>query len=646
MKSVKTFLTIKKYASLDESEKNEVFFVGEHLFYKTMSDTVHELKITPMAKEFGIIYGIRIKIPDDGNVNSMTDDKIERVLIVRTIDANGVYHDNEFYGDDTGLTFYTEGNKFSGTLNNTFPFNDFEEVPSRYHDNLFIKIPLFYKNKTNLQTRNGKKYLYYLISNSCFDDFYPSESHKTQEKDYVPYICLSKTWGVLTDWYNMSGHLPEGSRYVFQKGLNKNIWFGCLYYLYMIKTASFFPFKDIIEGYKPVFYSSRGVLNGIEQEADWDNGVQSYNGVLRTITLKNVGNLNFFEGQKFIAFVGCEQGTVQNNSARDIIAFISDLIDHQESEGHPVEFCYEIEATVVSCANNNCVLSFNNCELDRTLLYSFKPFVFLLKQINYDYDNNSIDSIYMERNCFISADRMNIDGIKNLFPVFFSKENFVFESMYGIEYATCINESIIELGVTNFENYYLNKINHYMPYIFASNSSNASYLQTGFNKSIVRIKKNTIDWFYCDINRLKNVRYQVGGNIGNLSGKQFNSLRCLNAEDDVDEIANAWDCKNINSITSSDYQRQIIGDLKGYIRFDSINRDSNKLFYEFVGVNNLKENDLSNDIKFGWNYIEYNCLENTNFDNNPQNINDYNWYPLNYGGIEEVYSRIVAYIDE
>ena len=443
----------------------------------------------------------------------------------------------------------------------------------------------------------------------------------------------------------MSHYLPEGSRYVFQKGLNKNIWFGCLYYLYMIKTASFFPFKDIIEGYKPVFYSSRGVLNGIEQEADWDNGVQSYNGVLRTITLKNVGNLNFFEGQKFIAFVGCEQGTVQNNSARDIIAFISDLIDHQESEGYPVEFCYEIEATVVSCANNNCVLSFNNCELDRTLLYSFKPFVFLLKQINYDYDNNSIDSLYMERNCFISADRMNIDGIKNLFPVFFSKENFVFESMYGIEYATCINESIIELGVTNFENYYLNKINHYMPYIFASNSSNASYLQTGFNKSIVRIKNNTIDWFYCDINRLKKAKNDFI--TDNLSGDDFNSIDCLNENNNTDEIANIWNCKKIVSLnTSINYRHQIIGDLKGHIQFDSTARTSNKLFYEFVGVNNLNENDLSNNIKFGWNYIEYNNFENTTFDNTPPSINDNNWCPLNYGSIEFVSSRAVAYIDK
>ena len=645
MKSLKTFLTIKRCASLEESENNDVFFVGEHLFYKTMSGNIQELKTKPFLDEYGIIYGIRVRVSDDGDVNSMTDDKIERVLIVRTIDKHGVYHDNEIHGDDTGLTFYTEGNKFSGTLNNTFPFNDFEEVPSRYNDNLFIKIPLFYKNKTNLQTRNGEKYLYYLISNSCFDDFYPSESHKTQEKDYVPYICLSKTWGVLTDWYNMSHYLPEGSRYVFQKGLNKNIWFGCLYYLYMIKTASFFPFKDIIEGYKPVFYSSRGVLNGIEQEADWDNGVQSYNGVLRTITLKNVGNLNFFEGQKFIAFVGCEQGTVQNNSARDIIAFISDLIDHQESEGYPVEFCYEIEATVVSCANNNCVLSFNNCELDRTLLYSFKPFVFLLKQINYDYDNNSIDSLYMERNCFISADRMNIDGIKNLFPVFFSKENFVFESMYGIEYATCINESIIELGVTNFENYYLNKINHYMPYIFASNSSNASYLQTGFNKSIVRIKNNTIDWFYCDINRLKKAKNDFI--TDNLSGDDFNSIDCLNENNNTDEIANIWNCKKIVSLnTSINYRHQIIGDLKGHIQFDSTARTSNKLFYEFVGVNNLNENDLSNNIKFGWNYIEYNNFENTTFDNTPPSINDNNWCPLNYGSIEFVSSRAVAYIDK
>ena len=185
MKSLKTFLTIKRCASLEESENNDVFFVGEHLFYKTMSGNIQELKTKPFLDEYGIIYGIRVRVSDDGDVNSMTDDKIERVLIVRTIDKHGVYHDNEIHGDDTGLTFYTEGNKFSGTLNNTFPFNDFEEVPSRYNDNLFIKIPLFYKNKTNLQTRNGEKYLYYLISNSCFDDFYPSESHKTQEKHGV-----------------------------------------------------------------------------------------------------------------------------------------------------------------------------------------------------------------------------------------------------------------------------------------------------------------------------------------------------------------------------------------------------------------------------------------------------------------------------
>ena len=275
MISYKCLLEIKRIVELEELKSGEIAFFNNNLVLKDFNGNINYIDIFLGETSF-TIYGIRV--PVKSSPNDMTDNTIERVLIKRTINNKGEVLDYEYIGDETGLEFnFIEDNEFYGhfesdKLNEMHPFNkmdiqEYQISPTKQYispsqtsdaiDTQFTKLPLFFKNKQKTKTINGVTFDYYLISDVWFSDFYPVESHLKDDGTYANCIWLETNWRIT----NLSeGQIGDSSAFFdgdFVKEaeesnkptyiINSSVWFDYLYYIYMIKTASFNPILSSIE---------------------------------------------------------------------------------------------------------------------------------------------------------------------------------------------------------------------------------------------------------------------------------------------------------------------------------------------------------------------------------------------------------------
>lgn len=275
MITYKSFLEIKRIVELDELNNGEIAFFDDKIVLKDFSGNIKYIELYNGEASF-TLYGIRVPVAQ--TPEEMTDNTIERVLIKRTLNSNGDVIDTEYIGDETELEFnFTSSNEMIGNfesdkLNSLHPFNamsvlQYKIQPTKQYvsdsqtaeeiDSDFTKLPLFFKNKVKLRTVNDVSYDYYLISDVWFDDFYPVESHLKQDGSYADVVWLESNWRITnlnTNTFGVSSAFFNGDYVVDSEDnnnptfiINESIWFDYLYYIYMIKTASFNPILSSLD---------------------------------------------------------------------------------------------------------------------------------------------------------------------------------------------------------------------------------------------------------------------------------------------------------------------------------------------------------------------------------------------------------------
>ena len=463
MINVKTFLSLKNIASTDELDIGEIGILNEQL-----DDRVYKIKSFEDGTYYTNIYGVRIPVTYPQDPAQLTDDKIERVLIKRLVDEDGNYIDTEFDGDDTEMKYiisWDEGRVVEDTISQNYhPFNKMEVIDAKYNGNESTILPIFYKNKSIGRTIGDNEYIYYLISERPFDDFYPVESHLNQDGFYSKEIYLESDWREVQQDPLYLDTYDNKKLYDDCFFINASIWNDYLYYLYMIKTMSFFPFKQLVENYTPIYCTtSYAPLNSITQTPDFTVDGTSF--TINKIKLNNASDLELTDGMCVLAGVAFSTGSSAPN--------IRSLPLSQTYPDYPLftrAFVHRIPDTddydVVPFYPMRVTFAQNTA----------KPYIVFLSQIPYDYypkgelvdDVHEYEDLDIENGTLESPVRMKVDFIKNLFPVF-----------YNADFSTTWNRT----GWTLEE--HLKKTTNYNTPIFFSNNSNILYNQTSKRVNIV-----------------------------------------------------------------------------------------------------------------------------------------------------------------
>lgn len=468
MINVKTFLSLKNIASTDELDIGEIGILNEQLYFRGFDDRVYKIKSFEDGTYYTNIYGVRIPVTYPQDPAQLTDDKIERVLIKRLVDEDGNYIDTEFDGDDTEMKYiisWDEGRVVEDTISQNYhPFNKMEVIDAKYNGNESTILPIFYKNKSIGRTIGDNEYIYYLISERPFDDFYPVESHLNQDGFYSKEIYLESDWREVQQDPLYLDTYDNKKLYDDCFFINASIWNDYLYYLYMIKTMSFFPFKQLVENYTPIYCTtSYAPLNSITQTPDFTVDGTSF--TINKIKLNNASDLELTDGMCVLAGVAFSTGSSAPN--------IRSLPLSQTYPDYPLftrAFVHRIPDTddydVVPFYPMRVTFAQNTA----------KPYIVFLSQIPYDYypkgelvdDVHEYEDLDIENGTLESPVRMKVDFIKNLFPVF-----------YNADFSTTWNRT----GWTLEE--HLKKTTNYNTPIFFSNNSNILYNQTSKRVNIV-----------------------------------------------------------------------------------------------------------------------------------------------------------------
>ena len=474
MINIKTFLSLKNIASTDELDFGEIGILNEQLYFRGFDDRVYKIKSFEDGTYYTNIYGVRIPVTYPQDPAQLTDDKMERVLIKRLVTSDGNYVDTEFVGDETEMKYiisWEDGHVIEDTISQNYhPFNKMEVIDAKYNGSESTILPIFYKNKSIGRTIGNNEYIYYLISERPFDDFYPVESHLNQDGFYSKEIYLESDWReVYSEPLSLDTH-DNKNLYSDCFFINASIWNDYLYYLYMIKTMSFFPFKQLVENYTPVYYTTTySPLKDIEQECIESVDYQVLSGVslqVFKIKLKNASSLGLKNDLNVLVGIG-----VGNSSS---VPDIRNLPDGQTYPDFPI-FTRAIVHQIEDTDDYEILLrEWPTLYISDTLTY--KPYIVFLAQIPYDYyDHTFNDGQYeyedldIDNGTLESPVRMKVDFIKNLFPVF-----------YNADFSTTWNRT----GWTLEE--HLKKTTNYNTPIFFSNNSNVLYNQTSKRVNIVK----------------------------------------------------------------------------------------------------------------------------------------------------------------
>lgn len=287
MITIKSFLSLKKVACISDLDVGDVALLNDKIIIKYSDNDIRKIGYRESNTNVTYIYGIRVPLgdfPDESSINKntseLTDDVIQRVLIKRYVSDNGIIRDEEFIDEDIPLIdgkplewYYDDGYFFNNAYDNLCPFNGMNSeykqvVPTADQENYilffnyqplpidikFTSLPIFYKNKEKTIQKNDGFYDYYLISEVFFDDFYPVESHLMDNGQYADKIWIESDWNTHNlkpnpDSFNKSKFF--GGDYITEAEnknrptfvINQLVWFDYLYYIYMIKCASFKPLR-------------------------------------------------------------------------------------------------------------------------------------------------------------------------------------------------------------------------------------------------------------------------------------------------------------------------------------------------------------------------------------------------------------------
>lgn len=461
MISYKCLLEIKRIVELEELKSGEIAFFNNNLVLKDFNGNINYVDIFLGETSF-TIYGIRV--PVKSSPNDMTDNTIERVLIKRTINNKGEVLDYEYIGDETGLEFnFIEDNEFYGhfesdKLNEMHPFNkmdiqEYQISPTKQYispsqtsdaiDTQFTKLPLFFKNKQKTKTINGVTFDYYLISDVWFSDFYPVESHLKDDGTYANCIWLETNWRIT----NLSeGQIGDSSAFFdgdFVKEaeesnkptyiINSSVWFDYLYYIYMIKTASFNPILSSIE---ETNFSINNAITYVYYEKE-------------NTSYKSVFN-NIDTNKEFTSLIG--NITISNFSSDQIVLDINeadDVVEHIKNNFPDTGlFCLVVTNDIsglsaspmsLSYINNNCAefygaITKNVYGYPNRLI--FNSYGFLTEPVTYQ-NLTSSPNLYLlliksipplvcgvSNNHITNFGEISLDNIKNIFPIYFSNGMF------------------------------------------------------------------------------------------------------------------------------------------------------------------------------------------------------------------------------
>ncbi len=473
MINIKTFLSLKNIASTDELDFGEIGILNEQLYFRGFDDRIYKIKSFEDGTYYTNIYGVRIPVTYPQDPTQLTDDKLERVLIKRLVTSDGNYVDTEFVGDETEMKYiisWEDGRVIEDTISQNYhPFNKMEVIDAKYNDSESTILPIFYKNKSIGRTIGDNEYIYYLISERPFDDFYPVESHLNQDGFYSKEIYLESDWReVYSEPLDLDTH-EKKNLYSDCFFINASIWNDYLYYLYMIKTMSFFPFKQLVENYTPIYYTTTySPLKDIKQECIEDEDYYILSGVslqVFKIKLKNASSIGLKNDLNVLVGIG-----VGNTST---VPDIRNLPGGQTYPDFPVftrAIVHQIEDTDDYEIH---LLEWPTLFISDTL--SYIPYIVFLAQIPYDYYNHTFNDgqykykdLNIDNGTLESPVRMKVDFIKNLFPVF-----------YNADFSTTWNRT----GWTLEE--HLKKTTNYNTPIFFSNNSNVLYNQTSKRVNIV-----------------------------------------------------------------------------------------------------------------------------------------------------------------
>ena len=575
MINVKTFLSLKNIASTDELDIGDIGILNDEIYFRDFNDNVRKIKVLDNNVYYTNIYGIRIPVTYPQDPAQLTDDKMERVLIKRLVDDDGNYIDTEFVGDDTEMKYvisWDEGKVIEDTISaNYHPFNKMDVVGERTNGSEATILPIFYKNKTIAKTVEGNDYIYYLISERPFDDFYPVESHLNQEGYYSKEIYLESDWREVelettiddVTYYNslyLGSNHNDKRLYENDFYINASIWSDYLYYLYMIKTMSFFPFKNLVENYTPVYYTTTySPLNAIEQECtegtDYSYPMGNVCEVLR-IKLKNASTLGLKNNLNVLVGVGLGTSSTAPN--------IRSLPGGQTYPDFPVfarAFVNQVEGT-----DDYEIVFRSNVYLYLSNIENYKPFIVFLSQIPYDYydysiDRNNYTDLDIPNGTLESPTRMKVDFIRNLFPVFFN--------------ADCVLE--FDRSSITLEKQ-LTKHFNYNPQIYSSTSSNTLYEETFKKLNIVEGRtaggSNVYEASYF-VNNLTLNYIDMSFNIlvSGLSSTQ-NKITKLNENYKTLCLHKTNTINNANELDNV----KVIGDLNGIVY-------TNNVGFFYIGVN-------------------------------------------------------------
>ncbi len=563
MINVKTFLSLKNIASTDELDFGEIGILNEQLYFRGFDDRVYKIRYNEDDTYYTDIYGIRLPITYPQNPEQLTDDKMERVLIKRLVDEDGNYIDTEFVGDDTEMKYvisWDDGRVIEDTISQNYhPFNKMEVIDARYNGSEATILPIFYKNKTLARTVNGNDYIYYLISERPFDDFYPVESHLNQDGYYSKEIYLESDWREFrlsftednVVYYNPLYLESYEDKRLYDNDfyINANIWSDYLYYLYMIKTMSFFPFKQLVENYTPIYCTtSYAPLNSIIQTPDFTVDGTSF--TINKIKLNNASDLELTDGMCVLAGVAFSTGSSAPN--------IRSLPLSQTYPDYPLftrAFVHRIPNTddydVVPFYPMSVTFAQNTA----------KPYIVFLSQIPYDYyghsssDDTTYEDLDIENGTLESPVRMKVDFIKNLFPVFYN--------------ADCVLE--YDRSSITLEQQLSRTYNYNTP-IFFSNNSNILYTDNEIENTFKKINmlkgENASDpnpnryvtCYFVNNLMLDYVRY----NLASLNlQKDKNNISKLQ----LDQRTLFLNLKKQNTISTSDdlNNMKIVGNLQGIV---------------------------------------------------------------------------------
>lgn len=485
MINIKSFLSLKKISDISEMNIGDVCLLNDKILLKNADGYFKTISFSDENYFEFIIYGIRV--PVQGLLSIMTDETIERVIIKRKIMPNGEIIDNELVGDDCYLDFtksvdtFSDLHPFNGmnkeertiasrTGNLLYGFVSSTNESNRWNDYYtkkayFTRLPLFYKNKEKTRTVNGIKYDYYLISDVYWDDFYPVESHLKDNGEYASSIWIESDWHVadLSSFGNPRSKyflgdfiLNDNNDDIPTYCINSLVWYDYLYYLFMIKTASFKPFLnpekwdfDVSKAYNFIYDDQN--TNNYKQLQTNSDYIQVQQGEQLDLTVTFTYTTSTYVRLNLTSPLFSTHMEYLQKLKNDLSKFNHCLVLQDKNNVIFVYACVELLGSGSSgdtiLLKMNCPRFYTRSEFESSNYYNRTFHVVLIKSIPYNSDITYRNS----EKTYFEEHRFCVDNISNIFPVFFKP--FYFNESNNANELSIFNATVQTASSLNYDTF-------------------------------------------------------------------------------------------------------------------------------------------------------------------------------------------------